>query len=188
MPQKTLLNSDHTPTLDELRAFFKENDFSTAAYTARNYDNMPPEDIETLEHIKGLMDEHWEPLSQEMGLKKSHSSYYGKDNPLIAMRDNVQTLVAEGVHKLVAEQPEKAAEILKDFMDEDGDFTVDEEGADTFLHNAVETMMKTMNYEETAKIVQETPAYEDFNHDRYNNHRAVDFKRKWEVLRYRGCK
>ncbi|MEA4954377.1 MAG: hypothetical protein VB096_02515 [Pseudoflavonifractor sp.] len=41
--------------------------------------------VETLEHIKGLMDEQWESRSREMGLK-ADSSNYGKDNPLIAMR------------------------------------------------------------------------------------------------------
>jgi hypothetical protein len=82
--------------------------------------------IEGLEYLKGILDEHWEPLSHEMGLM-SHSGYYGKDNPLIAMQ--------------------------------------------------------TMNYEEVAKIIQSTPAYEDFNHDKKNNYRAADFDRKWNHTR-----
>ena len=144
-----------------------------------DYDTLSPETTEFLEHIKVMIDEHWEPLSREMGLK-SHSSYYGKDNPLIAMRDNLKNLVASGVYKLIDEQPEKAAAILNEFMDEDGESTVD---ADVLLHNAIETAMKVMEYEELAKIIQDTPTYEDFNHDRYNNRRSIDFDRKWNHSR-----
>ena len=178
-PKKTLLDLNRNPTLEELRAFFKENDWSAAAYMDLDYDTMPDETIDFLEHAKSLLDEHWEPLSHEMGLK-SHSSCYGKDNPLIAMRDNFQDLVSAGVLKLIEEQPEKAAEILADFMDDNGEFSGD---ADRLLHNAVETAMKTMSYEEAAKIVQNTPTYEDFNNSKKNNYRAADFDRKWNHTR-----
>jgi hypothetical protein len=178
-PKKTLLDLDRNPTLDELRTFFKENDWSAAAYMELDYDNMPDEITESLEYMKGMLDEHWETLSREMGLK-SHSGYYGKDNPLIALRDNFEDLVSTGVLKLITEQPEKAAEILEDFMDDNGEFDGD---ADRLLHNAVETAMKTMSYEETAKIIQGYPAYEDFNHSKINNYRAKDFDKKWNHTR-----
>lgn len=63
------------------------------------------------------MDEHFEPLSREMGLK-SDNGYFGKDNPLIAMRDNLENLVATGVMKLSDEQPEKVDSILEYFFTE----------------------------------------------------------------------
>ena len=75
--KKTLFGLDRVPTLEELRAYFKENDFSAATYIDFDYDKMDSESVEALEYIKGLMDEKWEPLSREMGLK-SDSSYYGK--------------------------------------------------------------------------------------------------------------
>ena len=178
-PKKTLLDLNRNPALEELRAFFKENDWSAAAYMELDYEKMPDEMIDDLESAKKILDEHWEPLAREMGLK-SHSGYYGKDNPLIAMRDNFENLVATGVYKLLDEQPEKAFEILADFMDDNGEFDGD---ADRMLHNAVETAMKTMSYEEVAKIIQGVPAYEDFNHDKQNNCRAVDFDRKWNHTR-----
>jgi len=179
--KKTLLDLNRNPTLEELRAFFKENDWSAAAYMDMDmdYNKLDDETIEGLEYLKGILDEHWEPLSREMGLK-SHSGYYGKDNPLIAMRDNFENLVSSGAYKLIDEQPEKAAEILADFIDEDGNFTVD---ADAFLHNAVETAMQTMSYGEVAEVIQSAPAYEDFNHDKKNNYRAADFDRKWNHTR-----
>jgi hypothetical protein len=176
---KTLLDLDRTPTLEELRDFFRENDFSTAALIERDYKNIDVETAETLGCIRELVDKEWESLSREMGLK-SHSSYYGKDNPLITMRDNAQNVVAEAVYKLIDEKPENAADILNQFTDENGEFTVN---ADELLHNAVRKTMEVMNYEEIAKVVQKIPAYEDFNHDKHSNHRAVDFDRKWNHTR-----
>lgn len=177
--KKTLLDLNRNPTLEELRAFFKENDWSAAAYMDVDYNKLPDDTVDFLEYAKGMLDDHWEPLSHEMGLK-SHSSYYGKDNPLIAMRDNFENLVSTGVLKLLEEQPEKAEEILADFMDDNGEFGGD---ADRLLHNAVETAMKTMSYEEAAKVIQGTPTREDFNRNKKNNYRAADFDRKWDHTR-----
>jgi hypothetical protein len=178
MKKKTLLDLDRVPTLDELRAYFKENDFSAATYIDIDYEKMDAESVEALEYIKGLMDEKWEPLSREMGLK-SDSSYYGKDNPLIAMRDNMEDLVAGGVMKLLNEKPEMVAEILE-YFSQDPDV---ERHADAFLNNAVKTMMEVMNYEELVQAVQENAAYEDFNHEKFNNYRSKDFGRKWNYNR-----
>ena len=71
-------------------------------------------------------------------------------------------------------------DILAGFLNEDSEFKVD---GDEFLHNTIETAMKTMNYEELATVVQETSTYEDFNHDKYSNFRATDFDRKWNHTR-----
>ena len=176
--KKTLFGLDRVPTLEELRAYFKENDFSAATYIDFDYDKLDSESVEALEYIKGLMDEKWEPLSREMGLK-SDSSYYGKDNPLITMYDNMENLVAGGVMKLPTEKPERAAEILAPFL-QDPDVV---QHADDFLNNAVKTAMQVMNYEELAQAVQENTAYEDFNHDKFNNYRSKDFDRKWNHTR-----
>lgn len=131
-----------------------------------DYDKLDADTVEALEHFKGLMDEHWEPLSREMGLK-SDSGYYRADNPLIAMRDNMENLAAGSVLKLLEEQPEKAAEILAQFDFDDPDI---ETHASAFLHRAVETVMQVMDYKEIAKAVQDTPAYEDFNHRKEINY------------------
>ena len=176
--KKTLLDLDRVPTLDELRAFFRENDFSAATYMDIDYEKLDADTVEALEYIKGMMDEHWEPLSREMG-RKASSCYYGKDNPLIAMRDNMENLVASGVLKLLEEHPERAAEILMEFTHDPNI----EQNADAFLHNAVETLMQVMNYEEAAEIIQSTPAYEDFSHEKKNDYRSKDFDRKWNHTR-----
>lgn len=184
MPTETLLNLNRTPTLDELREFFRKNDWSTATYKDIDYDKMNSDETEGLEYIKALMDEHFEPLSREMGLK-ADSGYYGKDNPLITMRDNLENLVATGVMKLSAEQPEKVDSILEHFFTESAFESPDEfhKNVDDMLHNAVKLTMQTMSYEEVAKVINESPAYEDFNHSKHNNYRSKDFDRKWNHTR-----
>jgi hypothetical protein len=178
--KKTLLDLDRVPTLDELRVFFRENDFSAATYMDLDYYKLPTEQIEFIERAKKLMGEHWEPLSREMGLK-SGSANYGDDNPLIALRDNMENLAATGVLKLITEKPERATEILAEFnLDSDPDI---EKHANDFLHNAVETLMKVTDYESLAQIVQEAPAHEDFNPRLKPNYREQDFDRKWQHSR-----
>ena len=127
----SLLYLDRIPTLEEMRKFFRENDFSAATYLDMDYNKLENEDIEFMKIMNTIMDKHWEPLSREMGLK-SPSSYYGEDNPLISLRDNIENLVAGGVLKLIVERPERVNEILAQFMD---DPDVDEK-ADQFLYNA----------------------------------------------------
>ena len=155
-----------------------ESRTGAAAYIDMDYDKLDSESVKKLEHIKDLMDEKWAPLSREMGLK-SDSSYYGKDNPLIAMRENMENPAAGGVMKLLTEKPDLANEILASFMD-DPDV---EKHADDFLNNAVKTVMRVMDYEEMAQAVQENTAFEDFNHNKYNNYRSKDFNRKWNHTR-----
>jgi hypothetical protein len=106
---------------------------------------------------------------------------YSADNPLIALRDNMENLAATGVLKLITEKPERAAEILAEFnLDSDPDI---EKHANDFLHNAVEMLMKITDYENFAAVVQELPAHEDFNPRLQPNYWAQDFDRKWRHSR-----
>lgn len=130
------------------------------------------------------MGEKWDELSREMGLK-SDPAYYGKDNPLIAMRDSMENLAATGIMKLLEEIPERAEEFLIDFTtaeDWESPETLAAK-ADNMLNNAVSILMQTMNYEKMAKVIAENSAYEDFAHGKPNNFRAKDFDKKWNHTR-----
>ncbi len=80
------------------------NDWLSSTYKEYDYGNLTDDytaELELIDYVKTEMDRHWEPLSREMGLK-SDSTYLGKENPLIAMCDNVENLVATGFIKLSA--------------------------------------------------------------------------------------
>ena len=172
-----LLHLDRTPTLEELQEHFREHDFSAAAIRDIDYDTMPGDDVEFLEYVKGFMDEHWEAHSQEMGLSSTNN--YGKDNPLVAMRDNLEDLVSTTVLELLTEKQDTAAKILEQYFS-DPDL---EQKVDAFLHNAVGTTMQVMDYPRLVQVMKEIPTYEDFNHDNKNNRPRIDFHRKWEHSR-----
>lgn len=173
-----LLHLDRTPTLEELQEQFRKHDFSAAAIRDIDYDTMPGDEVEFLEYVKGLMDEHWEAHSQEMGLSSTNN--YGKENPLIAMRDNLEDLVSTAVLELLTEKQDTAQKILAQF-----DFSAPdlEQKVDAFLHNAVGTTMQVMDYPRLVQVMKEIPTYEDFNHYNKNNRPRIDFHRKWEHSR-----
>lgn len=172
-----LLHLDRTPTLEELQEHFREHDFSAAAIRDIDYDTMPGDEVEFLEYVKGFMDEHWEAHSQEMGLSSTNN--YGKENPLIAMRDNLEDLVSTTVLELLTEKQDTAAKILEQYFS-DPDL---EQKVDAFLHNAVGTTMRVMDYPRLVQVIKEIPTYEDFNHYNKNNRPRIDFHRKWEHSR-----
>ena len=173
-----LLHLDHTPTLEELQEHFRENDFSAAAIRDIDYDTMSGDEAELLEYIKSLMDEPWETNSQAMGL--SSAGNYGKDSPLIAMRDNLKNLTSTAVLQLLTEKEDTAQEILDQFDFSDPDI---EQKADAFLHNAIGTTMRVMDYPRLVQVMKEIPAHEDFNHTNPNNRPRIDFQRKWDHSR-----
>ncbi len=173
-----LLNLDRTPTLEELQEHFRENDFSAAAIRDIDYDTMSGDEAELLEHIKSLMDEPWETNSQAMGL--SSAGNYGKDNPLIAMRDNLKNLTSTAVLQLLTEKQDTTQKILDQFDFSDPDI---EQKADAFLHNAIGTTMRVMDYPRLVQVMKKIPAHEDFNHANPNNRPRIDFQCKWDHSR-----
>ena len=74
-----LLEMDRLPTLEELKEFFRKNDWTTA--TIDDPAQRTPEQVAEIEYAKKLMDEKFEPLAREKG-RKSAGKYYNKeDNP-----------------------------------------------------------------------------------------------------------
>lgn len=172
----SLIDLDRVPTLEELREFFRNNDWSAAKIS--ELEERSNDENEAIQYVVKLMDKYFEPLSREMGLKKS-SKCYGNDNPLIALRDSSEDLVASKLVKLIKEEPDIAAQILEHFDLDDPDI---DKKANDFLHNAIETMLKAMDYEAAAVVVNDAPAHEDFSNIQ-NNHPKQQFNRDYYKTR-----
>ena len=171
--KKDLLNMDRLPTMEELKEFFKKNDWS-AAQISDPAKRTPEEQAEILYAAK-LMDQKFEKLVRTKG-RTAASVYYSKDNPLIALQKNTEDLVASLVVK-IANNEELTDSILSQF-----DFTdpnIDQK-ADDLLNNAVNTMLDVMEYEKSAVLTRRISAEEDFNKNKPNNFRYIDHIRKWE--------
>ena len=138
--KKDLLAMDKLPTLEELKEFFKENDWT---YTKID-DPAKRTDEERAEiaYTAKLMDKKFEELVRKKG-RNSAARYYGVDNPLIALQNNTEDLVASTVVK-IANDDELTDAILSQFNFSDPDL---DKKADDFLNNAVNTMLDVLEYE-----------------------------------------
>ena len=170
---QTLLEMNRLPTMEELKEFFKKNDWS-AAQISDPAKRTPEEQAEILYAAK-LMDEKFEELAQKKG-RKSSKICYSKDNPLIALQDSTEDLVASAVVK-IANDDELAESILSQFDFSDPDIN---EKADRMFHNAVDTMLDVMEYDKLAELFHENSSDEDFNKNLETNFRHKDHIRRWE--------
>ena len=171
--KKDLLELDRLPTLDELKEFFKENDWTTVKID----DPSRRTDAERAEiaYAAKLMDKKFDELARKKG-RNSAARYYGVDNPLIALQNNTDDLVASAVVK-IANDDELTDAILSQFDLTDPDI---DKKADDFLNNAVNTMLDVMEYEKLAEIVRLNSDEQDFNDKVANNYRLKDHVRRWE--------
>lgn len=92
--RETLLDLDHIPAIDELQEYFSKNHFSTIKLEDIDLGKAELKSmvVQLLEYIKGLMDEQWEYISRNMGLK-APSGYYNKENPFIVLRNKWKELL-----------------------------------------------------------------------------------------------
>ena len=171
--KKDLLELDRLPTLDELKEFFKENDWTSIKID--DPAKRTPEEQAEIAYAAKLMDKKFEELARKKG-RNSAARYYGVDNPLIALQNNTEDLVASTVVK-IANDDELTDAILSQFDFSDPDI---DKKSDNFLNNAVNTMLDVMEYEKLAEIVRLNSDEQDFNDKVANNYRLKDHVRRWE--------
>ena len=99
---RTLLDSDHTPTMDELKDYFHKHDWSAAQIS--DPDKRTAEHIAEMNKVKEYLDPVFEEVTKSMGLKSGSVYYHQADNPLIALRNNAEDLISDGVVKLINDQ------------------------------------------------------------------------------------
>ena len=179
----TLLDLDRAPTILEMRAFFKKHDWSSAKISEPK--SRSAEDHEAISRIDRIMDAAFEQEARKRGLPAwsgylDHTTRMNgdkfQDNPLIALRDNVEDLVSDGVRMLLTGPDEIVESIFSQFNFDDPEL---DKKADDFLHTAVGTMLDVMQYDQLAGIVQDLSAAEDFNPYIKPNFRAQDHNKKW---------
>lgn len=179
----TLLDLDRVPTILEMRAFFKKHDWSAAKISEPK--SRSPKDQETISRVRRIIDAAFEKESRAKGLG-AWSGYFDhtvringekvQDNPLIALRDNVEDLISDGVRMLITGPDEIVNAIFSQFDLDDPNL---DKKADDFLNTAVSTMLDIMQYDQLAGIVQDLSTDEDFNPYIKPNFRAQDHNKKW---------
>lgn len=100
----TLLDLNRAPTLDELKAFFKKHDWSSAEIQIDGKKNQ--ETLKDIAHIKKILDEKFEKAARDKGLPAWSGYFENKINPsgnashqgnsLLELRDNTEKLISKG--------------------------------------------------------------------------------------------
>ncbi len=164
-----LISSSPLPTLADLRMFFRSHDWSASSLSSPS--SRSPDKQSDMEYVKRLLDSQFEQSARSKGMK-APSKYYAKDNSLIVLRDNVEDLISDAVTSL---DEETVSGILSQFNMSDPEL---EEKSDSFLKNAVDTMLDIMDYSTVAKIVQDNSLPEDYNGNVSPNYRKMDAERR----------
>ena len=179
----TLLDLDRVPTILEMRAFFKKHDWSAAKISEPK--SRTTEEHTAISYIGRIMDAAFEQEARKRGLP-AWSGYLDRtvymngekyqDNPLIALRNSVEDLVADGVRMILTGPDEIVEAIFSQFNFDNPDL---DKKADDFMHTAVGTMLDVMQYDQLAGVVQDLSAAEDFNPYIKPNFRAQDHNKSW---------
>ena len=196
LKRKTLLELDRLPTQKELREFFLTNDWT--ARKPYNFNKWKQEKIEDKKYTQNIFDRLWHKISRKHGQKAS-SICYTKDYPPEVLRSGVSDIVSGSVAEMVNEHPEIVQSIFDNLSDDflsGGLKTVkavmtgqeidnpealtdeDIQKVDRFVDNAMDTLMKTVDYDTIVQICSEYGAPEDFT-DLETNYPRSDFEQKY---------
>ena len=206
MPKKNRpMDQDGTPTLDELKMFFQENDFTTAV-SGYNFENASEEDNRFYLKIKNLFGTTWNEQMKELTGTGSLANF-SKDAPvkclekadedLIAgtimeiLQDDTLTemygqisaeVVAEPLTKELEKYAEEHEKSVDDLTEEEVALVMDD-FSNHFFGNAVNMLQQTQSVPEIMDISSKMAAHEDFASTKGRNYDKIDFRRRWYHLR-----
>lgn len=195
--RKTLLDLDRLPTQKELREFFLANDWT--ARNPYNFNKWKQEKIEDKKYTQNIFDRLWHKISRKHGQKASPRCYT-KAYPPEVLRSNVSDIVNGSVAEMVNEHPEIVQSIFDNLSDEflsgglqtvkavmtgqeiENPQALTEEDiakVDRFVDNAMDTLMKTVDYNNLVQVCREFGTPEDFS-DLETNYPRTEFEEKYD--------
>lgn len=204
MPKDTsLLDKPGVPTLDELKAHFQANDFTTQQ---SSYDPSKATDAQNQIFMKAkrFFSEEWDQQQKAMGGKGSLRNF-SDTYPLRVLERANEDLIAGTVTQILSDpdltdriftslEPSilsalsvYAASIGKDCNDlseEEVEMGI-AQFAGELQGNAVNLLMRTENVPELLGELKLMETHEDFSEDTLENWDKIDFDRKWDHTRTR---
>lgn len=204
MPKDTsLLDKPGVPTLDELKAHFQANDFTTQR---SSYDPSKATDAQNQIFMKAkrFFSEEWDQQQKAMGGKGSLRNF-SDTYPLRVLERANEDLIAGTVTQILSDpdltdriftslEPSilsalsvYAASIGKDCNDlseEEVEMGI-AQFAGELQGNAVNLLMRTENVPELLGELKLMETHEDFSEDTLENWDKIDFDRKWDHTRTR---
>lgn len=205
MPKNKPMDQDGTPTLDELKKFFQENDFTTAV-SGYDFENASEEDNRLYLKIKNLFGTAWNGQMKELTGTGSLANF-SKDAPVKCLEKADEDLIAGTIMEILGDDAvtemygqisadvvaEPLAKEMEKYAEEHGktvdDLTEEEIGlvmddfSTRFLGNAVNMLQQTQSVPEIMDISSKMAAHEDFASTKGRNYEKIDFRRRWYHLR-----
>ena len=203
----TLLEKDSAPTVAELKAFFKDHDFSTQV---SKYDPMtaPEEQNKVYIKAKKYFLSSW---NKQMKLLTGKGSLinFTSNAPVRCLEEANENLVAGAVMEILADETlcesivdsmltalegditaefEKYAKThnkpVEELTEEEFAFVFDQ-FTDVFLGVMMNKLMQTESVPEIRRVSKRIGAHEDFAQTANTNYDKVDFNRHWKHTRTR---
>lgn len=158
---KDLLNSEEPITLERLREFFHERDFSTMP--VKDPSEYTEDELELYNVVLKHINAEWQEISKTLGLNHPQDCY-SKAFPPELIRDRMQRIIADQVIKISNDE-----KVLGNIMEEiifpelivdvvDDDLLFSEEIADEALHNTVNALMQTLDIRSLAETAKKCRA------------------------------
>ena len=202
-----LLEKDGAPTIAELKAFFRDHDFSTEV---SKYDPMTATDEQNRVYIKAkkYFLSSW---NKQMKLLTGKGSLinFTSNAPVRCLEEATENLVAGAVMEILADETlceriidsmltvlegdiiaelEKYAKAhnksVEDLTEEEFVFVFDQ-FANLFLSVMMNKLMQVESVPDILGVSKEIGVHEDFAHTTNTNYDKVDFKRQWDHTRSR---
>lgn len=198
----TLLKMDRVPTDEELKAFFRAHDFTTAAPLI-DRKNISNEQAELRDKVRKLFQAEWLKRTKALGGKELFVNFTN-NYPLKILADTDANLISDAILKISGDDElldaysESACQIIEEPLTEavlayaektgkEIHMISDEEiqtilagVADDFLGQMVGLLQTAQRVPEILELTTENAAHEDFNSNVRKNFSEIDFKRKWD--------
>ena len=202
---RTLLDKGRTPTVEEMKDYFKKNDYTTAP-SPFDASRASQKDMKVFLKAKNVFKKFWLNNQATFGGRTSFDEY-SENHPLVVLEQADENLIAGSVTNIIkdeklyeemiesffsAMQPQIALAIdtyaqknnksADDLTDEEIEFVIDK-FVDLFLDTMVNLQMQSQSVPELIKGTNEIGTHEDFS-DRFDeNFSRADFYRKWDHTR-----
>jgi hypothetical protein len=202
---RTLIDKDGAPSVDELKEYFRNNDYTTAQSTF-NPSRANPRLLSMYMKAKGFFKEKWLSVQKSMGGKGSLKNF-SANYPLQVLEKADEDLIAGTVGDILLDD-ELTAQIIDsyfammeeplntgfnayaasvgkfpdDLTDEEVKMVVDKV-TDLFLTEMMSLMMQSQSVPEILGVAKKNGAHEDFNPNVAENRDKIDFDRKWDHIR-----
>lgn len=202
---KSLLEKDGVPTTDELKEFFRNNDYSTAV-SSFDYEKADSNTNKTYIRAKKIFSDYWCKNMGSFGGKDSLLNFTN-DYPVKTLEKADENYVAGSVMEVISSEQATAnaydvffsavqeplmAEIEKaakennkgiDDLTDDEIMAAVDHIADEFLNQMMNLMMQSQSVPEILGITNQNAAHEDFNNNIELNYSKKDFEKKWDHTR-----